>query len=166
MGRVSDCKQRLWAQVKQKKRKKELWHPTVLSSCRPNTKYGENIFQSGGKAARDQAQGAVDMWWGPVSKRKLNLFCILHCAGTPRSRTTVLGQSQAREALSQDISPRSWRLPHKLCNYLYAEIWSFCLLTISWQEDLDCFLQVVWKRSTEVGVGVGQKGSTVKYLIK
>ena len=92
------------------KREKELWHPTVLFSCRPNTKYGENIFQSGGKAARDQAQGAVDMWWGPVSKRKLNLFCILHCAGTPRSRTTVLGQSQAREALSQDISPRSWGL--------------------------------------------------------
>merc|ERR1712109_84008 len=30
---------------------------------RPNTKYGENIFQSGGKAAQDQAQGAVDMWY-------------------------------------------------------------------------------------------------------
>merc|ERR1711963_1126962 len=33
---------------------------------RPNTKYGENIFQSGGKAARDQAQGAVDVWYSEI----------------------------------------------------------------------------------------------------
>merc|ERR1711994_555814 len=33
---------------------------------RPNTKYGENIFQSGGKAAQDQAQGAVDMWYSEI----------------------------------------------------------------------------------------------------
>ena len=127
MGRVSDCKQCLWTQVKQTKTEKRALasNSTVLFSCRPNTKYGENIFQSGGKAAQDQAQGAVDMWWGPFSKCKLNLFCILHCTGTPRSRTTLLGQSRAREALSQDISPRSWRLAHKLCKCLYAEIWYF-----------------------------------------
>ena len=165
MGRVSDCKQRLWAQVRQKKRKKELWHPTVLFSCRPNTKYGENIFQSGGKAAQDQAQGAVDMWWGPFSKCKLNLFCILHCTGTPRSRTTLLGQSRAREALSQDISPRSWGL---LTSFVNVCMQKFDILFVDhfMTGRLDCFLQVVWKGSTEVGVGVGQKGSTVKYLIK
>merc|ERR1712012_568391 len=54
---------------------------------RPNTKYGENIFQSGGKAAQDQAQGAVDMWYSEI-------------------KDYTLGQSRAREALSQDISPR------------------------------------------------------------
>ena len=29
---------------------------------RPNNKNGENIYMSGGKAAQEQAQGAVDSW--------------------------------------------------------------------------------------------------------
>merc|ERR1712154_249041 len=74
---------------------------------RPNTKYGENIFQSGGKAAQDQAQGAVDMWYSEIKDYTL---------GTePSQGGPVTGH----------------------------------------------FTQVVWKGSTEVGVGVGQKGSTV-----
>merc|ERR1712011_11152 len=74
---------------------------------RPNTKYGENIFQSGGKAARDQAQGAVDMWYSEIKD---------YTFGTePSQGGPVTGH----------------------------------------------FTQVVWKGSTEVGVGVGQKGSTV-----
>merc|ERR1712223_1243944 len=74
---------------------------------RPNTKYGENIFQSGGKAAQDQAQGAVDMWYSEIKD---------YSFGTePSQGGPVTGH----------------------------------------------FTQVVWKGSTEVGVGVGQKGSTV-----
>ena len=155
MGRVFDCKQRLWAQVKQKKTEKKSSGIQQYSSLRPNTKYGENIFQSGGKAAQDQAQGAVDMWWGPVSKRKLNLSCILHCTGTPRSRTTVLGQSQAREALSQDISPRSWRLAHKLCSKRLRTVWTrtsrvqpTCrFMNPTW------YRKVLWEQSTSCWLG-------------
>merc|ERR1711963_13550 len=74
---------------------------------RPNTKYGENIFQSGGKAAQDQAQGAVDMWYSEIKD---------YTFGTePSQGGPVTGH----------------------------------------------FTQVVWKGSTEVGVGVGQKGSNV-----
>ena len=32
--------------------------------CRHPNKYGENLYMSSGRAAQEQAQGAVDSWYG------------------------------------------------------------------------------------------------------
>merc|ERR1711963_667416 len=74
---------------------------------RPNNKYGENIYMSSGRAAQDQAQGAVDSWYSEI-------------------KDYTFGKEP------------SWGGPVT-----------------------GHFTQVVWKGSTEVGVGVAQEGSKV-----
>merc|ERR1719186_1948420 len=74
---------------------------------RPNNKNGENIYMSGGKAAQEQAQGAVDSWYSEIKDYKFGK--------EPSRGGPVTGH----------------------------------------------FTQVVWKGSTEVGVGVAQEGSKV-----
>merc|ERR1712130_883931 len=72
---------------------------------RPNNANGENIYMSSGRAAQDQAQGAVDSWYSEIKD---------YTFGKEPSRGgPVTGH----------------------------------------------FIQVVWKGSTEVGVGVAQEGS-------
>merc|ERR1711942_474595 len=74
---------------------------------RPNNANGENIYMSSGRAAQDQAQGAVDSWYSEIKD---------YTFGKEPSRGgPVTGH----------------------------------------------FTQVVWKGSTEVGVGVAQEGSKV-----
>merc|ERR1712066_1015826 len=74
---------------------------------RPNNKYGENLYMSRGRAAQEQAQGAVDSWYSEIKD---------YTFGREPSRGgPVTGH----------------------------------------------FTQVVWKGSSEVGVGVAQKGSKV-----
>jgi len=74
---------------------------------RPNNKNGENIYMSGGKAAQEQAQGAVDSWYSEIKDYTFGK--------EPSMGGPVTGH----------------------------------------------FTQVVWKGSTEVGVGVAQEGSKV-----
>merc|ERR1712223_257430 len=74
---------------------------------RPNNNNGENIYMSSGRAAQEQAQGAVDSWYSEIKD---------YTFGKEPSRGgPVTGH----------------------------------------------FTQVVWKGSTEVGMGVAQKGSKV-----
>merc|ERR1712038_546911 len=74
---------------------------------RPNNNNGENIYMSSGRAAQEQAQGAVDSWYSEIKD---------YTFGKEPSRGgPVTGH----------------------------------------------FTQVVWKGSTEVGVGVAQEGSKV-----
>merc|ERR1711936_93082 len=73
----------------------------------PNNKNGENIYMSGGKAAQEQAQGAVDSWYSEIKDYTFGK--------EPSMGGPVTGH----------------------------------------------FTQVVWKGSTEVGVGVAQEGSKV-----
>jgi len=74
---------------------------------RPNNNNGENIYMSGGKAAQELAQGAVDSWYSEIKDYKFGK--------EPSRGGPVTGH----------------------------------------------FTQVVWKGSTEVGVGVAQEGSKV-----
>merc|ERR1711971_303994 len=74
---------------------------------RPNNNNGENIYMSGGMAAQELAQGAVDSWYSEIKDYKFGK--------EPSRGGPVTGH----------------------------------------------FTQVVWKGSTEVGVGVAQEGSKV-----
>merc|ERR1712098_488094 len=74
---------------------------------RPNNANGENIYMSSGRAAQEQAQGAVDSWYSEI-------------------KDYTFGKEPSRGG------PVSGH-----------------------------FTQVVWKGSSEVGVGVAQKGSKV-----
>merc|ERR1712165_544107 len=74
---------------------------------RPNNNNGENIYMSSGRAAQDQAQGAVDSWYSEI-------------------KDYTFGKEP------------SWGGPVT-----------------------GHFTQVVWKGSTDVGVGVAQEGSKV-----
>merc|ERR1712158_242422 len=74
---------------------------------RPNNNNGENIYMSSGRAAQEQAQGAVDSWYSEI-------------------KDYTFGKEP------------SWGGPVT-----------------------GHFTQVVWKGSTDVGVGVAQEGSKV-----